>query len=620
MLKDSFFVSLIYMVGEFVSRLYKNSFLRVVVEKIYGFFSRSWKESRIVSAFFGKTRQETTVFERFIFRLKGAYSAVGGFLRRAYGSSVILKSLFGFMHALIALNTRVLGILLCGIVAGYCAGLIVFGGSVRPLAMIILVLGVVLGRFNINFSAFAHDSKIIRAVDSLFGFGFSYKPAVTEFFGGAYVISFIIGGLSGALACKSLILAAAVILGIFGACLCLRFPVVGAFAAVFAAPFVPTMLLVAIVLFSFFCFFINSVYYGRFPQKFSTLSIIVCLFMAVGVISAVFSFKPVNSLQVFAVTASMMLAYFVVSGTVKDKKTLYALLRVFMISGVIVAAYGLMQYLFGWGLDVKNAWIDEEMFEDATVRVYSTLENPNVLGEYLLLTLFPCMVFMFRSEKWYSKILYGAFFAVMLVCLVLTQSRGCWIGFMIGAAIYITFMHGRLWGFLPLALLFAPLLLPQSVIARFGSIGNLNDTSSSYRMFIWLGTVKMLKSFWLSGVGQGQQAFNAVYAYYSYSAINAPHAHNLYLQIFAESGIAAISAFIAICVCWFRRTAQVFRKTGFRRTFLCGMAIALGASMAAYLVEGLFDYVFYNYRVMCIFWAFAGIGAALHKVSEVADD
>lgn len=618
MLKDSFFVSLICTFGAYISRLYKNSFLSVIVEKIYGFFSRKWNESRIVGAFFSKAVPNKSFAEECVLRIKNIYLSVGGFMRRACSGSLIMKSIFGFMYGIIALNSRAVGMLLCGISIGNCVSIIALGGSVKLYSILILAFGVILSVYNVNISSFAENSKIIRALDSLFGFGFSYKLKVKEFFGGAYVISLLLGGISGVLLYKSVILAFIPIAGVFGACLLLKYPCIGAFAAVFVAPFVPTMLLVAIVLFSFACLVINSVYYGRLPKKLSTLSIIICLFIVVNAISAVTSFKMVNSLQVFAVTASMMLVYFVISGTVRDKKMLYAILRVFMVSGAIVAVYGILQYLFGWGLDVKNAWIDEEMFEDATVRVYSTLENPNVLGEYLLLTLFPCMIFMFKSDRWYSKALYGLFFAAMLICLVLTQSRGCWIGFIIGVAIYITFTHGRLWGFLPLALLFAPLVLPQSIIARFGSIGDLNDTSSSYRMFIWLGTIKMLKSFWLSGVGQGNQAFNAVYAYYSYSAINAPHAHNLYLQIFAESGIAAITVFLTICVSWFRRVASVFRNHRNSNTMLRLTAIAIGSAMAAYLVEGLFDYVFYNYRVMCLFWAALGMGAALYNTEEVS--
>ena len=55
-----------------------------------------------------------------------------------------------------------------------------------------------------------------------------------------------------------------------------------------------------------------------------------------------------------------------------------------------------MQYAFGW--TTSNAWIDEEMFEDATMRVYSTLGNPNVLGEYLLLVLPVAAVYMLEKQ------------------------------------------------------------------------------------------------------------------------------------------------------------------------------------------------------------------------------
>ena len=63
MLKDSFFVSLICTFGAYILRLYKNSFLSVIVEKIYGFFSRKWNDSRIVGAFFSKAVSKSFVEE-----------------------------------------------------------------------------------------------------------------------------------------------------------------------------------------------------------------------------------------------------------------------------------------------------------------------------------------------------------------------------------------------------------------------------------------------------------------------------------------------------------------------------------------------------------------------------
>ena len=63
---------------------------------------------------------------------------------------------------------------------------------------------------------------------------------------------------------------------------------------------------------------------------------------------------------------------------------------------------------------------------------------------------------------------------------------------------------------------------------------------TSYRVYIWLGTIAMLKDYWLSGVGPGQSAYSKVYAHYGYNGISAPHAHNTYLQVMCETGIAGI--------------------------------------------------------------------------------
>ena len=47
----------------------------------------------------------------------------------------------------------------------------------------------------------------------------------------------------------------------------------------------------------------------------------------------------------------------VVVNTVKTKEQLYGLFKIFVISGALVALYGVMQYAFGW--TTSNAWIDE---------------------------------------------------------------------------------------------------------------------------------------------------------------------------------------------------------------------------------------------------------------------
>lgn len=618
-LKNSFFVTVLCSLGRFIANLYKGSFASKVVDKIFNLFSALWKESSVVS-FLSKENEEASsasLLCRFIFRLKNIYLAFGRWLKKVLSGSFVYTAIRSFAGGVLAVNTRFFGVMFCAMAISYCGILVLAGGSVSVYGIAVLILGVVLSLFNKDLIHCIKKSEIISKAVGLFG-NFDIPFIGVDIY--SLIAAAVVGLISGVLLYNSLFLAALAVCGFIGMALVLMYPVVGVFAAVFAAPFLPTMVLVALVLFVFASYFVHALCSGNFPAKVKNVTVALVIFVLINIVSAFTSFVPVNSVQVLCVSTSLMLIYFVICGTIRTKSALSALIKVFAVSAFFVALYGICQYLFGWGLDIKNAWIDEEMFEDATVRVYSTLGNPNVLGEYLLLAAFPCLAFLFHSEKWSDKLISAVIFCTVTLCLIFTQSRGCWIGFLLGITVYVTFVQGKLWGLLPLAIAVMPLIIPESVIARFTSIGDLNDTSSSYRMYIWLGTIEMLKDFWLFGVGQGQKAYNAIYPFYSYSAITAPHAHNLYLQIFAECGIGAVAAFVVACWMWFKKVVSAFRKSTGRDPLMKGIAITLGCGVLAYLVQGLFDYVFYNYRVVMVFWAVIGMGIAAYNVSEAADD
>ena len=62
-------------------------------------------------------------------------------------------------------------------------------------------------------------------------------------------------------------------------------------------------------------------------------------------------------------------------------------------------------------------------------------------------------------------------------------------------------------------------VLPKTITDRIMSIGNMGDSSTSYRVYIWYGTINMLKDFWITGIGIGESAFRGVYPIYSFNTI-----------------------------------------------------------------------------------------------------
>ena len=95
----------------------------------------------------------------------------------------------------------------------------------------------------------------------------------------------------------------------------------------------------------------------------------------------------------------------------------------------------------------------------------------------------------------------------------------------------------------------------STVVTRFTSIGNLADTSTAYRVHIWMGSLNMARDVLLSGLGSGMGVFAAVYPQYALGGIEAaPHSHNLYLQIVIELGIFGLLAFIIAMISFARQT------------------------------------------------------------------
>ena len=171
----------------------------------------------------------------------------------------------------------------------------------------------------------------------------------------------------------------------------------------------------------------------------------------------------------------------------------------------------------------------------------------------------------------------------------------------------------ELLGIVGLALL--PVVMPASIMERFLSIGDLTDTSSSYRLLIYLGTLGMLKDYWFSGIGPGMEAFNQVYPAYAYHAVSAPHSHNLFLQLTSDTGIFGMGVFCLVIFSFYRTCFTALRG---ERDFETRVFIITGISaVSGFMVQSMTDYTFYNYRVMLLFWAVLALGLLFTRCKEL---
>lgn len=608
----------------FIWNLIKNSLIYKSLKAVYEGISDAWRKSRIAGWFrrlhteggaLEKTVAGRIVRSPFTF-LEFLQKKFGARLAEAIENSSVLELCREYLNNLLAINLRFIGYLLfvtsAGLILGQMAGhqkvgWVLLGGA---------ALGAVLTFFDVNVTDYLKGSAAAGLICRLLGIEPDYnwydkrytrgkeRLLSAVFFGAA---AGLLGGWVNPL------FAPALIIGFAAVFLVLKFPSAGVFFVVFAAPVAPTMADVGLALLSIFSLALYSVTHKGFKFKFDGIGFFIIVFLGVYAVAAVTSFAMMNSFSIWAIYFVFISIYFVIINTVNTKKLLMNLLTVFVLSGFLVCLYGVAQYVFGW--DTAQAWMDEEMFSDIKMRIYSTLGNPNVLGEYILLVLPASVGLMWVNKRFEAKVVYAAVSALMFGALILTFSRGCWIGIMAAAAIFITFAAGKLWGLGLIALPIIPMILPESIINRFSSIGNMEDSSTSYRVYIWMGTLAMIKDFWLSGIGMGQKAFTQVYPFYSYNGIVAPHSHNLFLQILVESGIAGIAVFLIIAVLFLRRVMTGYQAGG-KGDSLSTVMTALSAGICGFLLQGMFDNCFYNYRVMLVFWCVLAMGRACVYAAE----
>lgn len=381
---------------------------------------------------------------------------------------------------------------------------------------------------------------------------------------------------------------------------------------VFFAPLLPTMAVLALALATVFSLFLR-IGRGEMRVRPSPLNKWIYLFVALTLASTAMSLTLRESLAGGVLTSFFALfSVAVVTVCGKDRAKLELLIRAVVISGFAVAAVGVMQYALGG--TSRASWLDSEIYTDISLRVVSTLENPNVLSEFLLLATPLAVASVINAKSFNGRLWAGLAAAVMCACLVFTWSRGGWLGLALGVVVFLAALDTRFVVLGVLGIAAFVVVMPGAMLNRLSNLGDRADASTNYRYYIYLSAFDMIKNYWMSGVGTGVSAYKAAYARYEYAAVIAPHAHNLFLQILCESGFVTFFALLASLFTAFRSAASVAARTRDRELKVWGAALMAGGT--GYMLQSMTEYSFYNYRVTLVFWVIVGIAVCLRLVEE----
>ncbi|MBQ8587906.1 MAG: O-antigen ligase family protein [Clostridia bacterium] len=607
---------LIISVWQSIVNLYDNSMISSAIARICGFFSKKSHQSLAGTYFENRFASTDYVSES----IAGKLISLPFTLCRAFYNRFACKiegiksgsSLISFVRNIPYIPMRRYGILLGFFVTGALFACVMTTDTLAT--SICLAMSAVCISMLINGATLGQtlgSCFIVKAISRVF-FASSEDPENKVYNINismpVCIFIFVIGFVS---SWVNLPVMLAALAAVFAIILIMYKTVIGIYLFVALSALAPTMVLVGIICITSVSYILHLLMSSDASYRITPFTILIAAFLFLSAFAAFTSITPQSSIPVLMVYAVFTLAFTLMVNTVKSKKQWTGLVSVFAFTAFLVSAYGVYQNFFITKTD--QTWVDPNMFEDIKTRVYSTLDNPNVLGQFLIMSIPVSIACMISAKRASVKTLYAIFTATGAACLMFTWSRAAWVGVLMALVILLVKKDKRFIALCIIGILLLPVLLPESMLARLTSIGNTEDTSTTYRISVWTASIYMIRDFWLTGIGLGSDAFSLMYQNYALGGASfALHAHNFYLQWMADMGIGGLLLYILIILTFYKTILSINKSDRFMK--LAGYAVA--GSLAGYLFQGMAETMWYTYRMILIFWIFAAFMQCASYISN----
>lgn len=300
--------------------------------------------------------------------------------------------------------------------------------------------------------------------------------------------------------------------------------------------------------------------------------------------------------------------------------------RDWLVLGLVIAAVSqalIGLYEFRGGSGAAHLWILDFRF----FRAFGSFGQPNPFGAFmgLVLPLALGAAWGYLNEAWHKRrhstwhtdailcLFYSLSALILLLGLLVSWSRGAWLGFGVVGMVLLWLAPPRLWQG-TLLLIAASILIgilwftgriPPQIAQRitdfqqdftgFQDVRGVVISDENYavveRLAHWQSALDMAKSHPWLGVGFG----NYEIAYPDFALINWPlalgHAHNYYLNLVAETGLIGLAAYLLMWIGVLWMTWRLLRQTqGIQR----GLALGLMGAWIQISVHSLVDKLYVN--------------------------
>jgi len=307
--------------------------------------------------------------------------------------------------------------------------------------------------------------------------------------------------------------------------------------------------------------------------------------------------------------------FFIALQEVKDKKHIFKII-LSMTFGLLLASLDSI-WQVSRGRDFIRGYAP--VMNIGLARATASFKDPNTLGIYLSAIAPALLALTLYYWKGVKKAIFALVSITVLCAIGLTYSRPTLLAIYIAMITLGAIKRSKMLVISLLILAVAsPLLMPRSIKAFAGSVNYnpLRFMCNDDRIAVYCNSLNMIRAHPFMGLGantymKNYKKYKEFPEYRNVVTQDYMYAHNMYLQMAAEIGLAGLAIFFWLLYKLFRESLRIYRRL--QEGFLKVVSLSLFLCLLAFLVNGLTESSLYYARVALIFWYLAGLNLALGK-------
>ncbi len=287
----------------------------------------------------------------------------------------------------------------------------------------------------------------------------------------------------------------------------------------------------------------------------------IFVYLGIAFLSLFFTVYFHATLTEFYKVLTYISLFYIIYDSINSKKDVEFLLNAILLLGLILSALGILAFVGtrnhlqgAFFVFLKNSGLIQGL------RISSTLQYANTFAAFLILQFFIAVGFLLEKKNVILKVIYGTLSLLFFVTLLLTQSRGGIIAFILALVIYFIFARGNdrkmsALGLVGIIAVFAIAVVVKKdvflpvfkelwvrVSALLAFLHGKYNASLTNRENMFKDSLKILKEHPIFGTGNG--TYQYVYMKYRSAYFFAKFPHSIFFQVLDEMGIVGAAAFL----------------------------------------------------------------------------